>query len=80
MTAYEQLMALKASKANTTDTTNDKQGIVSHKVLGVAVHTAAQTGERLITTAKFMSEIWQAGRLSVREEVAADIMAIINRK
>lgn len=80
MTAYEQLMALKASKANTTDTTNNKQGIAAHKVLGVAVHAAAQTGERLLTTAKFVPELWQAGRLSVREEVAADIMAIINRK
>lgn len=80
MTAYEQLMALKTSKANTTSDNNDKRGTAAHKVLGVAVHTAAQTGERVITTAKFMSEIWQAGRLSVREEVAQDILAIINRK
>ncbi len=79
MTNYEQLMALKTSKAGTTSDNNDKQG-AAHKVLGAAVHTAAQTGERVITTAKFMSEIWQAGRLSVREEVARDILAIINRK
>jgi len=79
MTAYEQLMALK-SKGNTSATNTDgKQDTMAHRVLGGAVHTAAQTGERLITTGRFISEIWNAGRLSVREEVAKDILDIINR-
>lgn len=79
MSAYEQLMALKNKGHTTNNTTNDKQGIAAHRVLGTAVHTAARTGERLLATAKFVPELWQAGRLSVREQVAADILAIINK-
>lgn len=79
MTAYEQLMALK-SKGNVATTNIDgKQDTMAHRVLGGAVHTVAKTGERIITTARFVPEIWNAGRLSVRDSVAADILAIINR-
>lgn len=76
--AYEQLMALK-SKGNTPATNAGEQGIAAHRIIGTAVHTVAKTGERLLTTARFVPEIWSAGRLSVRDSVAADILAIINR-
>lgn len=76
MSAYEQLMALKNKKGNTTNT-DEKRGV--HKVLGNAVHASARTGERMLTTLSSAREIWTAGRLSVREEVAADILAIINK-
>lgn len=76
MSAYEQLQALK-NKGNATVNTDEKRGV--HKVLGNAVHASARTGERVLTTCSSIREIWQAGRLSVREEVAADILAIINK-
>lgn len=76
MTAYEQLQALK-NKGNTTVNTNEKPGV--HKVLGNVIHASARTSERVFTTLDSVREIWTSGRLSVREEVAADIMAIINR-
>lgn len=76
MTAYEQLQALK-NKGNATVNTNEKPGV--HRVIGDAIHASARTGERVLTTLSSVREIWQAGRLSVREEVAADILAIINK-
>lgn len=76
MTAYEQLMALKGNQPKA-DAENNSGGI--HTFVANSVQTMSHTGERVITAVRFVPEVWAAGRLSVREQVAQDILAIINR-
>ena len=79
MSAYEQLMALKTNGKTEVKTESSTKSSIT-TTLGSAVNNAGRAGERVLAAVKFTPELFQAGRLAVREEVASELLAIINRK
>ena len=80
MSAYEQLMALKTNGKTEVKTEGNTKSSSITTTLGSAVNNAGRAGERVLAAVKFTPELFQAGRLAVREEVASELLAIINRK